>query len=335
MSYELFLSLAILASLVLYALSGGADFGGGVWDLFASGRRAQAQRDAIDRAIGPIWEANHVWLIVVIVLVFTGFPPAFGAIMTTLHVPMTIVLLGIVLRASAFVFRKYDAHSDAVNRRWSSLFGIASLLTPFFLGLCLGALGSGEIRVENGRVESGFFSGWTRPFALGCGLFAELLFAFLAATYMTVETEREPVLCEIFRRRALGSGLSLVPLAAIVLLFARRGAPTLFAGFTDWWTPWLLAATVLCAMGALLALQRRRFALARIGAVGQVALIVIGWGLAQYPWLVVPDLTFANTAASPATLRLLAGSLVAGGALLFPSFVYLFHVFKGAQRQRK
>lgn len=211
MSSELFLAGAILSSLVLYALSAGADFGGGVWDLFASGRRAPAERAAIDRALGPIWEANHVWLIVAVVLVFAGFPSAYGAILTALHVPMTIVLLGIVLRAAAFVFRKYDTRSDAVHRRWSRVFGVASLLTPFFLGASLGALASGEIRVVEGRIASGLLGAWTRPFALGCGLFAELLFAFLAAVYLTVETGGEAVLARTFRRRALASGALLLP----------------------------------------------------------------------------------------------------------------------------
>ncbi len=334
MTYEQFLALAILASLVLYALSGGADFGGGVWDLFASGRRARSQREAIDRAIAPIWEADHVWLILALVVVFTGFPPAFGAIMTALHVPLSIVLVGIVLRASALVFRKYDARSDAVTHLWSQVFGVTSLLTPFFLGLCLGALGSGEIRVVDGRVTTGFFTGWTRPFALGCGLFAQALFAFLAATFMTVETEREPGLREIFRQRALATGLVLVPLAGAVLWLARHGASILYAGFADWWTPYLLTATAVCALAALFALQRRRYQLARAAAIGQVALIVVGWGLAQHPYLLVPDLTFDRTAAPRATLRLLSWSLVAGGALLFPSFIYLYRVFKGSPTPR-
>ena len=132
---EILIAVAILVSLILYALMGGADYGGGMWDLLASGPRADRQRRAIVEAIAPIWEANHVWLILVIVLLFSGFPRAFSTIMIALHIPITAMLIGIVLRGSAFVFRKYDSTEDAVQRRWSTIFGIASFFTPFFQGL--------------------------------------------------------------------------------------------------------------------------------------------------------------------------------------------------------
>jgi len=318
----------ILAALVVYALSGGADYGGGMWDLLASGHRALRQRAAIEHAIGPIWEANHVWLILVIVVLFTAFPEAFAVIMTALHIPMTAVLLGIVLRGSAFVFRKYDAQDDAVHRRWSTLFGAASFFTPFVLGLCLGALASGEIRVVDGWLSSGYFAGWTRPFAVACGLFAQGLFAFLAATYLTVDTEHEPDLQEDFRARALAAGLLLAPAAALTLVLARNGAPQVFAKLTSWWAPFLVAATGACTIGALLTLWYRRFRWARAAAVGQVTLILIGWGLAQYPHVVVPDLTFRSTATVASTLDALQSALALGALILFPAFGYLFYIFK-------
>lgn len=320
----------ILAALVLYGLSGGADYGGGMWDLLAAGPRARRQREAIEHAIGPIWEANHVWLILVVVVLFTGFPPAFAAIMTALHVPLSAVLIGIVLRGSAFVFRKYDRQADHVHRRWSTLFGAASFFTPFALGLSLGGLASGDIRVEAGRVTTGFLAGWTGPFAVACGLFAQGLFAFLAATYLTVDTEGEPDLQADFRTRALWSGLSLLPAAALTFALAQPGAPRIFAGLTSWWAPVLLAVTAVLAAGALWALWRRRFRWARAAAAGQVAAILVGWGVAQYPYLVVPDLTLATSAAPPATLRLLTWALVLGALVLFPAFAYLFYVFKRA-----
>jgi cytochrome d ubiquinol oxidase subunit II len=328
MTLESTLGAVLVVALVLYGLSGGADFGGGMWDLLARGPRARRQREAIEQAIAPIWEANHVWLILAVVVLFTAFPPAFAAIMTALHVPLTAVLLGIVLRGSAFVFRKYDVPADRTHRRWSRVFGAASFFTPFGLGLCLGALGSGEIRVAGGRVTTGFFTGWTGPFAAACGLFALGLFAFLAATYLAVDTEGEPDLQEDFRRRALGSGLALAPLAALTFALARGGAPALFAGLTDWWAPLLLAATSACAVGTLAALATRRFRWARAAAVGQVTCILTGWALAQAPHLVVPDLTLAGSAAGPATLRLLLLALAAGALVLFPSFAYLFYVFR-------
>src|ERR1700680_1967778 len=149
---EVIVAIFILASIIIYALMGGADFGGGMWNLLAFGPRAKRQREAIADAIAPIWEANHVWLILVIVLLFTGFPAGFATIMTALNIPMTVMLLGIVLRGSAFVFRKYDVKKD---RRWSSIFGMASFLTPFFQGVILGALTTGQIRVDQGRFLTG------------------------------------------------------------------------------------------------------------------------------------------------------------------------------------
>jgi cytochrome d ubiquinol oxidase subunit II len=327
-SLETGLGAAILASLVLYAVTAGADFGGGVWDLLARGPRARAQREAIEEAIAPIWEANHVWLILAIVLVFSAFPPAFAVMMTALHVPLTLVLVGIVLRASAFVFRKYDRRRDDVHRRWSLVFGVASFLTPFFLGLSLGALGSGDIRTAGGYVTTGFLAGWTRPFAISCGLFAQGLFAFLAATYLTVDTRDRPEIQNDFRMRALLSGFSLAPAALLVFVLSREGAPVIYDGLTDSWAPLLLIATSISALTALGALWSRRYELARIAAAAQVSLILIGWGLAQYPHFVVPDITLEGAATETATLRVISIALAAGTIILVPSFVYLFRIFK-------
>jgi cytochrome d ubiquinol oxidase subunit II len=328
MPLELALGAVLLVSLVLYALSGGADFGGGMWDLLATGPRARRQRAAIEHELAPIWEANHVWLILVIVVLFTAFPTAFAAIMTALHIPMAAILLGIVLRGSAFVFRRYDASDDRTHRRWSAIFGAASLFTPFLLGVVLGALASGDIRVGARGLASGFFAGWTSAFAIMCGLFAQGLFAFLAATYLAVDTDGEPDLQDDFRRRGLAAALFLAPTAALTFLLARHGAPIIFSGLTSWWAPVLLAVTSVCAVGALWALWARRFRWARAAAVGQVVSILLGWGFAQFPHLVVPDLTLINSAAERATLSLLGWALVGGAVVLFPSFIYLFYIFK-------
>jgi cytochrome bd ubiquinol oxidase subunit II len=328
LSLNLIIATVIVVALILYALLAGADFGGGMWDLLASGPRTRQQREAIADAIGPVWEANHVWLILVIVLLFSAYPPAFAAIMTALHIPITIVLIGIVLRGSAFVFRKYDAQDDATHRRWSTVFSIASFLTPLFLGMTLGGLASGAIRVQDGLVTTGFLAGWTSAFAIACGLFAQGLFAFLAAAYMTVETANEPALQADFRWRALFSGLSLAPAAALVFGLAWREAPLLFAELTDWWAPWLLVATSIAALGALAALWWRQFQLARIAAALQVTLILSGWALAQYPALIVPDLTIENSVAPLYTLQLLVITLAAGALVLLPSLGYLYYIFK-------
>src|SRR2546426_4429603 len=326
---EVIVAFFILASLIVYALMGGADFGGGIWNMLAFGPRAQRQREAIGDAIAPIWEANHVWLILVIVLLFTGFPRCFATMMTALNIPITVMLLGIVVRGSAFVFRKYDVKD---TRRWNIFFGMASFLTPFFQGIILGALTTGQIRVEQGRVLTGFMTAWLTPFAMSCGVFALGLFAFLAATYLTLDTQDEADLQDDFRRRALWSGLALAPIALVVFLTSRQGAPAMYHELTRWWAPVLLVWTSLFAGAALIALWRRRFVAARVAAIGQVSLILVGWGLAQYPNLVTPDITVTNSAAPEFTLRLLVIALGFGAILLLPSLAYLFYVFKLRER---
>ncbi len=326
---ELIVAIFILLSLIVYALMGGADFGGGMWDLLAGGPRARLQRKAVAEAIGPIWEANHVWLILVIVLLFTGFPRGFAAMMTALNIPLTAMLIGIVLRGASFVFRKYDSQTEAVQHRWSTVFGAASFFTPFCQGITLGALATGQIRVGNGQVMTGFLAGWLTPFALACGVFALGLFAFLAATYLTLETKDQPDLQNDFRQRALWSELALGPIALAVFLTSKTGAPSMYAGLTRWWAPLLLVWTSLFALAALVALWLRRFSAARIAAISQVTIILVGWSLAQYPCLVTPDVTVLNAAAPGVTLRLLVLALGTGAVVLLPSLLFLFRIFKG------
>ncbi|MCY1082477.1 cytochrome d ubiquinol oxidase subunit II [Archangium lansingense] len=328
MSTELSLGGALVAAFVLYALFGGADFGGGVWDLLASGPRKAEQRALIAKALGPVWEVNHVWLIIGIVILFSGFPKAFAALSVALHVPLTLLLLGIVFRGTAFTFRTYDARGDAVQRRWGLVFSIASVLSPALLGMCVGAVVSGDIRVQGLTVVSGFFSAWLSPFALAVGALALCLFAFLAAVYLTAETH-EPGLREDFRRRALGAGVAVFLAAFGVLVLAREGAPRVWSGLTG--SPFALAlhagtaVTAVLAFGLLLA---RRFWPARVAAAAQVGFIVMGWAASQYPYLVVPDLTLQGAAASAATQRALLVALGVGAALIIPSLLFLLRVFQ-------
>ncbi|MGH7533786.1 MAG: cytochrome d ubiquinol oxidase subunit II [Gemmatimonadales bacterium] len=319
----------MVASLVVYAVLGGADFGGGIWDLLARGPRAPAQREAIGSAIGPIWEANHVWLILTIVLLFTGFPAGFAATMTALNIPVTVMLIGIVLRGSAFVFGKYDPGDAAVRRRWGAVFGVSSVVTPFCQGAIVAALSSGDIQVVGGQVTTGFLAGWTTPFAASCGVFAVVLFAYLAATFLTIDTEGQPDLQDDFRRRALMTGAALIPVAGIVFVTTGAGAPAIRDGLTRWWGLLVVAGAAGCSVMALAGLWQRRFRLARIAAVGQVGLILAGGSAAQYPNIVAPDVTIQNAHAPEVTLRLLLVVVAIGALVLVPSLVFLFRLFKG------
>ena len=322
-------SIFLLAALIFYVTAGGADFGGGVWDLLAIGPHATQQRAAITKAIGPIWEADHVWLILVVVILFTAFPIAFGAMMTALHIPITLMLIGIILRGAGFIFRKYDSKASEVQRRWSALFGAASFFTPLVQGVTLGALSSEEIRVVDGKVTTGFFAGWLTPFACVSGLLVLTVCAFLAATYLTADPSGEPEVRNDFRRRALWSGGLLLAIVLLLPLGARNGAPQFFQGLANWMAIVIALGITASAIVAFLSLWTRRFALARIAAIAEVTLILIGWGWAQYPQLIAPDITIYNSSAPTTTLRLLFIALLLGAIVLFPSLAYLYYIFKG------
>ena len=329
MSDSLVIAGAMLGAMILYGLMAGADFGGGVWDLLASGPRRREQRKLIETALGPIWEANHVWLILVVVMLFAAFPPAFAAISIALHVPLTLFLVGIVFRGSAFSFRSYETRGDQAQRRWGLVFSLASVISPVLLGMVAGALVSGDLVVKDGVVMSGFFASWLAPFPIVGGLYALSLFAFLAATYLANEAEA-PELQDDFRARALLSAVVVGVLALVAFWLSGEGAPRVREGLTQRpWTWPLHTATALAASAAFFGLWTRRFKLARLGAAAQVGLILLGWAASQYPYLVVPDFTIDSAAANPRTLRLLVWALAAGSVLLFPSLYILYRIFKG------
>jgi cytochrome bd ubiquinol oxidase subunit II len=319
---------AMVIAMAAYILFGGADFGGGVWDLFARGPRAARQRALIADTIGPIWEANHVWLILVVVILFTGFPIAYARLSTALHIPLTLMLIGIVLRGSAFTFRAYDSRADDVQQRWSRLFAISSLVTPVLLGIAAGTVVAGGAAQPGVRsFRAAYVAPWTAPLPILIGLMTLLIFAFLAAVYLTVEATEDD-LAEDFRRRAIASGVVLTLLALGTLWVARTDAPRLWEGLLlRAETRLIHAATALSSFGAFGALLGRRYRTARTFAALMAALIILGWALAQYPYLVPPDLTVHEAAAPPITLALLVGALGLGGVILFPALWYLYRVF--------
>ena len=311
-----------------YVLFGGADFGGGVWDMLATGPRRDRQRDVISHAIGPIWEANHVWLIFAIVVSFTCFPAVYARAGTLLHIPLTLMLVGIVLRGSAFTFRTYDNEHDAAQRRWGRIFSSASIITPVLLGVSIGAVASGRVMPTGGSFTQQYVDPWFTPFALSVGLLTLTLFAFLAAVYLTLETHHRE-LADDFRRRALGSGAAVFFASALVLLLSDEAAPLVRQGLTR--SPWavpLHLATGATAIGVLAALWYRYYRLARLGAALQVSFIFWGWVLAQYPLLIPPDLSIQRAAAPETTLRLVLIGIAIGGVILLPSLWYLFQIFK-------
>ena len=315
--------------LTLYVLLAGADFGGGVWDLFASGERAEDQRALISSAIGPVWEANHVWLIFVLTGLLSAFPSVFADLSVALYLPFSLALVGIVLRGSAFAFRSHGEPDSAWQRSWTRVFGIASLVTPFVLGAAAGSIGSGRIRIADGEVRAGLISAWTSPLSLFAGLFALTICAYLAATYLTVEAIQrdEDDLERDFRGRALVAGALAGLLAAVGLVLVRSEAPVLWEGMRHAGLLFALASAV-AGVGSLVAVWTRRYRLARMGAIVAVASVLFGWGVAQWPYLIVPDVTVTAAAAPECTLRVVIVGYALGGAVLAPSLFLLFRIFK-------
>jgi len=330
---ELLVFALLGVAVTVYALTAGADFGGGVWDLLASGPRREAQRELIAEAIAPIWEVNHIWMIFVVVVLFTVFPIAFAVVLTALHIPLLLVLVGIVLRGSAFVFRAYGLQPDEARARWGRVFAWASTITPVFLGMTFAALSSGHIHVnlETEEITSGFFAGWLGGLALATGLFALVLFALLAAVYLAREAEQraQPELSADFRKRALICEALAFVLALLVLWRAYVESPTLFSGLLE--VPWSIPAqlaTAAAAGAAIFALVRGHVAAARVAVMIQVALIVLGWGLAMDGHLLLPNLHVADAGAEPAVLAALPAVLLGGTVVFAPALWWLFRVFR-------
>lgn len=316
MPLELLAALLCLAAIVLYAVFAGADFGGGVWDLFASPLRAVEQRQAIGEAMGPVWETNHVWLIYVLVLLFTCFPPVFAVLSERLFVPLTLALFGIVLRGAAFAFRGPANRDLLPHKVWGVVFGIASLATPFLLGA--GAAG----------IATGAFD-WTRPMSIAVGVFATALCAQLAAVYLTAETDG--ALRSDFRARGFWATFAVALAGAIALLVANASEPALVAHLRAPLAIAIVAAAMALGVVLLALLRTNHFRWARIAAAAEVTAVLCGWYAAQGPHL-LEQLGVAHPAAPGVTVEIFLWASVAGMVVLVPSLLLLFAVFKGARR---
>ena len=305
-------------AMMLYAVLGGADFGGGVWDLLATGPRAQAQRDAITHAIGPVWEANHVWLIYIIVLSFTCFPAAYADVAVGLYAPLSFALVGIVLRGAAFVFRNYATASRALTRSWTLIFGIASLIAPFFLGDAIGSLATGSYA-------------WLSPFALAVGLFAVAVCAQTAAVFILHEIDDE-TLRDDFRRRAVRATIAVWILGLVPAALALTTQPAILSSLHAPAAAAAVAVAVIAGAVVIGAVVARRDTVARAAVALESAAILGGWFGAQTPYLIPHRYTFAQAAASEAMIVAFLVATGVGFVALIPSLALLFRVFKTPAR---
>jgi cytochrome bd ubiquinol oxidase subunit II len=320
----------MFVGLIAYGLFGGADFGAGVWDLLAGGtRRGARQRDLIEHSIAPVWEANHVWLIFVLVVLWTAFPSAFAAVVTTLYIPLTLAAFGMIARGAAFAFRK-SISTLGMRRFLGASFALSSLVTPYFLGAVVGGVASG--RVPAGIAAGDVITSWTNPTSVLGGVLAVLVCAYLAAVFLCADAHREGAedLADQFRARALGTA-ALTGLIGIAGLFVLRAdAPLLFEGLTGRALP-VVVLSVVAGVAAFVLLATRRYVPARLASALAVTAILVGWAVAQYPYLLLPELTIEEAAGGRATLVAMLVALVGGSLILVPALVYLYVLFQRSQ----
>lgn len=315
------------AGLTLYALFGGADFGGGLWDLVA-GRSAAGmpQRRLIEHSIGPVWEANHVWLIFIVVVLWTGFPPVFAAVMSTLYIPLTLAALGIIARGAAFAFRKTSPELWQ-QRLFGAAFALSSVLTPFFFGAVAGAVASG--RVPPGLAAGNLITSWLNPTSVLGGVLAVTTCAYLAAVYLCDDAVRArlPALAESFRRKAIGTGVvaGAIALGGIAVLY--HDAPRLFDGLVGRALP-LVVLSAVAGVIALVLLWVRRFVVARAASALAVVAVLWGWAFAQYPLMLVPSVDYASAAAHETVLVASLWAVAIGGVLIIVPSLLLLYTFQ-------
>jgi cytochrome d ubiquinol oxidase subunit II len=316
------IAVVMFVGVVAYAVLAGADFGAGFWDLTAGGaRRGSGPRHLIDETIGPVWEANHTWLIYCLVVLWTGFPRAFAAITTTLFVPLGLAVLGIVTRGAGFAFRKVT-----VTTRYQRLFGVAfavsSVVTPYCLGTVAGGIASGRVPTAgNGNAVSS----WNNPTSVLGGVLAVLVCAYLAAAYLTAAAP-DPELREYFRLRGLAVAAVTGAVSVGGIFVLRSDAPRLFHQLSHRGLALLIVAALAGIAGVVLLLTQATRALRPVAALA-VAAVVCGWGVAQYPFLLGTHLRLSDAVSPRPTLWVLVGVAIAAVALILPSLVLLFTLY--------
>ncbi len=318
----------VLAGLVFYVVLGGADFGAGLWQLIgARGAQGRRIRDHAHHAMGPVWEANHVWLIFVITVLWTGYSEVFGSIASTLSIPFFVAAIGIIMRGGAYALRS-GTRPGTEQRSVEAVLSVSSILTPFALGLIVGGIAAGRVPV--GNAAGNLVTSWLNPLALTIGVIAVAFCAYLAAVFLAADAVRhdDPEMAEAFRSRALVSGVIAGIAAALGLIPLHTDAPHLFHELlTGRALPTLIISAVAGA-AALWLVRERRYEPARYTAALAVAAVIAGWGLGQSPYL-LPGLTIENAAAPRNTLIAVIVAVIAGGIILFPSLTVLFRLLLG------
>jgi cytochrome bd ubiquinol oxidase subunit II len=319
-----------LVGLILYTVLAGADFGAGLWQLTAgSGPNAARIRDHAHDSMAPVWEANHVWLIFVLTVVWTAYPAAFGSIASTLSVPLLIAAIGIIFRGATYALRA-GTPAPRELRVIDTVFSVSSIITPFALGAAVGGIASRRVPVGNAAGD--LFSSWLNPTSILVGVLAVVTAAYLAAVYLSADAVRlgQPDLERQFRTRALCAGLVAGAIALGGLVVLHSDARPLYHGLLNGDGLAGLIVSILAGVSTLALVWRSRFELARYTAALAVAAIIAGWALAQRPTF-LPGLTIHQAAASHDTLVAVIVAVIGGGAILFPSLALLFRLLLGGR----
>ncbi len=319
-------SIILVAGLLMYALFGGADFGGGIWTALAFGPRAREQREALFNAIGPVWETNHVWLIFVVVTLFTAFPAGFGNLFVVLMTPLVLALVGINFRGAAFAFRHFGRESKRETPLSARVFEIASVLTPFTLGLAVSAAAAGRIVIA-GRIPTENVSAWLNPFTILGGLVGMAICAYLAPVYMTVRVTGD--LQEDFRKESLAAGLALGILTSLMIPLAHYQAPLFAQRLFNSWPMLFVMLAVLAGIVTETLLWLRRYFWAQLLAGATIVFTMAGFAAALHPDILIGQLTLRAAAAPYPTLAAFLAVLPIGALVLVPSLFYLYWTFRG------
>jgi cytochrome d ubiquinol oxidase subunit II len=334
MPFDVILAGALGASILLFALAGGADFGAGFWSLLARrGERATEQQQLIERSIGPLWEANELWIVVSAVILWSAFTPAFAAYGTALFVPFVLAIAGVLLRGAFLAFR-IEAQEEAPRayRFFGEIFGSMSIITPFFLGTAAGAIASGRLRLnENELPVDGYFQPWLGPFPIIVGVLGVVTCTYLSAIYLTIDAADNEPLQEDFRLRGIISGVALGVLGVAAIPITRLDAPHMWEGLA----PGKLASVLMIVAAAFLVasvvlLFLRRYWFARAAAILQVVSVFCAWAVAQYPYLLVPDITIQDAASPRSVLVAMSVLIIAYIVVLGPALYLLFRLFKSS-----
>lgn len=321
------------ASLVLYVLFGGADYGAGILELLPSSPKLrESQKQLINYAMGPVWEANHMWLILIIVILFNGFPLIFTTLMTSLHIPMVALLVGIVVRGTAFTFRHYDAVQTQTSQRiYTALFGLSSLWTALWLGVLVGSLHRELIAPKSMDFYEAYIHPWWGFYPFAMGFFVVSIFTFLASVYLIGESKNSE-LRKHFARRAFGANIAVILSSLILFYLSHSEENSLFKDFIThpFALSCLIAATALFFIQWIFIRTKKNIA-TRVTSAGQVVLILSGWFALYFPDVIRTTegaISFQNAAAPESTLQMLVVALLVGSLFIFPSLFYLFRVFR-------